>query len=64
MIMKRTLFKIAATEAEFHLENTLLNGQCFNWWKVESQKFQGVYKSYLVELTRESDDFVLVNVQP
>jgi hypothetical protein len=27
------LFTLAIKEAEFHLENTLLNGQCFNWWK-------------------------------
>jgi hypothetical protein len=29
--MKSCTYKLAMSVNEFHLENTLLNGQCFNW---------------------------------
>ena len=54
------------TEAEFHLENTLLNGQCFNWWKVPTRpsQYEGVFRSYVVRLERETPDDVSVVVEP
>jgi len=47
--MKR-MFRIAMSEREMHLENTLLNGQCFNWWKStkDNKVFEGVFRSYFV----------------
>ena len=49
-------------EAEFHLENTLLNGQCFNWWKHAkpegSPVYRGIVSKYCVELERLDQDQV------
>ena len=39
---------------EFNLENTLLNGQCFNWKKLNHDHFEGVFNKFYVELKRTS----------
>jgi len=61
------IFKLAVTEAELHLENTLLNGQCFNWWKATAADnksvFFGVYRTNFVSMQRLSDAEVEVTVR-
>jgi len=47
-----------------HLENTLLNGQCFNWWKAkEPEVYHGVFRTYFVKMKRSSPEEVEVTVQ-
>jgi hypothetical protein len=43
---------------EFNLENTLVNGQCFNWRKLSHDHFEGVFQKYYVQLKREKDEVV------
>ena len=71
--MNSAVFTLPMREAEFHLENTLLNGQCFNWWRqsapvageADSKEphwsgvvYRGVYSTYCVQLQRLSPDVV------
>jgi hypothetical protein len=38
---------------EFGLQNTLVNGQCFNWQRLGNDHFRGVFGEWLVTLKRE-----------
>lgn len=51
--MKKSALKqiLKIPDAEFNLENTLMNGQCFNWTKNESL-FKGVWRQYAITLER------------
>ena len=59
------MFRLAMRDAEFHLENTLLNGQCFNWWKhtkvfednpeLVAAVYRGIYSTHFLEVERISD---------
>ena len=51
----RTL-KIA--NKEFNLENTLVNGQCFNWRKLGHDHFEGVFQRFYVQLRRSDEESV------
>lgn len=35
---------------EFHLENTLVNGQCFNWSKVKEDHFEGIWRQFYIQI--------------
>ena len=59
IMQKRAVFCLAMRDAEFHLENTVLNGQCFNWWKHtrsdgDLPTYRGIYSKYCIELERLS----------
>ena len=66
MISKSLQFSLKCLESELHLENTLLNGQCFNWWKsgTDNQYYLGVYRNSFITINRKSQDEVQVNVEP
>ena len=51
---------------ELGLQNTLINGQCFNWKKLGDDYFQGVFSFYMVTLKRDpkSDDEILYQTIP
>ena len=61
---KRVVFQLAMTEAECHLGNTLLNGQCFNWWKRDTDDYAGIYSKYFIQMQRLSKDSINVTVEP
>jgi len=48
--------KLKFSAKEFNLENTLVNGQCFNWRKLDNDVFEGVFSKYYLRLKRENDD--------
>jgi hypothetical protein len=52
------------TTKDFNLENTLLNGQCFNWRKLADNHFEGVYSRYYVKLKRIDEKEVLYQTIP
>ena len=54
------------SEAELHLENTFLNGQCFNWWKspTNSNVFFGVYRAHFVTVERTAPESVTITAEP
>ena len=64
MQSKRAAFQLAMTEAELHLGNTLLNGQCFNWWKRGADEYAGIYSKYYIQMKRLSPSAISVQVEP
>lgn len=57
---------LECVEAELHLENTLLNGQCFNWWKTPTaqHRYEGVFRSHFLMMERLTPTQVQVEVEP
>jgi N-glycosylase/DNA lyase len=47
---------IKITNKEFNLENTLVNGQCFNWSKLDNDKYKGIFRNYYVEIQRLDEE--------
>ena len=58
----KKILKIPANQ--FNLENTLVNGQCFNWKKIENDHFKGVFRNYLVTLKRINENDVEFESHP
>ena len=50
------VLKISSTQ--LNLENTLVNGQCFNWSKISDDLFKGIFRNYVVVLERLDDERV------
>lgn len=50
--------QLQISNREFNLENTLVNGQCFNWRKLGHDHFEGVFSKYYVQLRRANDNTV------
>ena len=55
MLSKGVWKNIKISSKEFNLENTLLNGQCFNWTKIKKNYFYGIFDQYYVEIYRIDD---------
>merc|ERR1712086_226992 len=47
-----------------NLENTLVNGQCFNWYKMSENKYKGIFRNYLIVMERSSDSTISLRSQP
>jgi hypothetical protein len=43
---------------EFNLQNTLVNGQCFNWRKLSNDHYEGIFNKFYIEIKRENDNEV------
>ena len=48
------------------MENTLVNGQCFNWQRVadNTNKYSGIYRHYFIVLERLDPDSVSLVSSP
>jgi len=46
------------SSSQLNLENTLVNGQCFNWSKISDDKYKGIYRQHLIVLERLDDQRV------
>ena len=62
--MKKATYKLAMPVTEFTLENTLINGQCFNWRRntTDQTLFEGIFDRYFVQLQRASEQEISVTV--
>jgi len=63
--MQRVWHSLKVPLKELDLENTLLNGQCFNWWK-EGQNgiFGGIVGRFYVQIKRKDDEEVEFMIIP
>ena len=58
----KSLIKIS--NKEFNLENTLVNGQCFNWSKLDTDKYKGIFRNYYVEIQRTDPETLQLQSMP
>ncbi|CDW77996.1 n-glycosylase dna lyase-like [Stylonychia lemnae] len=56
--------KLKFPAQEFNLENTLVNGQCFNWRKIGDHHYEGVFSKYYVQVKRDNDAYVQYSTIP
>ena len=61
-LAKAVALKIKDTE--LNLENTLVNGQCFNWRKIDTDHFAGIWRNGFGTWTRISADLVEMKSAP
>lgn len=58
----RRILKISSNQ--LNLENTLVNGQCFNWSKISDDKFKGIFRNYFIVMQRIDDQNVSLMSSP
>ena len=55
--ISKVLWKVLKVpHTEFNLENTLVNGQCFNWKKLDKDHYEGIFNRFYVQLKRTSPE--------
>ncbi len=51
---KQNLVKhiLKINSSELNLENTFINGQCFNWKKLSNNRLIGIFREYFIYINR------------